>query len=264
MSAINLETYWENRLRKSFGTEGVGYFGLGRQYNNWLYRVRNRVFKAVMKSVDVNLNDAEVLDIGSGTGFYIGCWKEFGVKRIVGTDITKVAVAELQKKYPSSEFIRFDIGDELGALEQRRFGIVSAFDVLFHIVDDARFAKAIQNINTLLQPNGLFVLSDNFLHSETIRADFQVSRSLHDIEKVLSASGFKIVARVPMFFFMNYPVDSTSPLLKKLWRLMAKIISLHEICGFLIGALLYPLELIGLALIKEGPSTEMMICRKLN
>jgi len=262
MSAINLENYWESRLRKSFGTEGVGYFGLGRRYNNWLYRIRKRVFNSVMRSTEVNLKDAEVLDIGSGTGFYIDCWKAFGVKKIVGADITRVAVDELQKKYPGEEFIRLDIGDELGAMKQRRFGIVSAFDVLFHIVDDARFEQAIQNINALLRPGGLFVLSDNFLHGETIRADFQVSRSLGDIEKVLSAIGFKVVARFPMFFFMNYPVDSNSSLLKKLWRLMAKIISLHEACGFLIGALLYPVELLGLTLIKEGPSTEMMICRK--
>jgi len=262
MSAINLENYWESRLSKSFGTEGVGYFGLGRQYNNWLYRVRKRVFHSVMKSAEADFKNAEILDIGSGTGFYLDCWKVLGVKKIVGTDITKIAVDELQKKYPGEEFIRLDIGDELGAMKQRRFGIVSAFDVLFHIVDDARFEKAIQNINTLLQPGGLFVLSDNFVHGDTIRADFQVSRSLIDIEKVLSANGFKIMARVPMFFFMNYPVDSKSPLLKKLWRLMAKIISLHEASGFIIGALLYPLELLGLALIKEGPSTEMMICRK--
>lgn len=264
MSTINLENYWESRLRKSFGTEGVGYFGLGRQYNNWLYRVRKRVFHSVMKSTEVDFPKAEILDIGSGTGFYIDCWKKFGIKKIVGTDITRVAVDELQKKYPAEEFIRLDIGDELGTLTQRHFRVVSAFDVLFHIVDDTRFAKAIQNISSLLQPSGLFVLSDNFLHGETVRADFQVSRSLGEIEKTLSTNGFKIVARVPMFFLMNYPVDSTRPLLKKLWRLMAKIISFHEICGFIIGALLYPVELFGLNFIKEGLSTEMMICQKLN
>ncbi len=259
---MNLENYWEDRLRKSFGTEGVGYFGLGRQYNDWLYRIRKRVFNSAMISAGIDLQDANVLDIGSGTGFYIDCWKGLGAKKITGTDITRVAVDELQKKYPDDKFIRLDIGDELGALKQCRFSIVSAFDVLFHIVDDTRFEQAIQNINTLLHPDGLFILSDNFLHGKTIRADFQVSRSLQDIEKVLSLCGFKIVARVPMFFFMNYPVDSKSYLLKKLWRMMAKIISIHEICGFLIGALLYPLELLGLALIKEGLSTEMMICRK--
>jgi len=262
MSAINLENYWESRLRKSFGTEGVGYFGLGRQYNNWLYRIRKRVFNSTMKPAGVNIKDAEVLDIGSGTGFYIDCWKKLGVKKIVGADITRVAVDELKKKYPGDEFIRLDIGDALGAIKQRRFSIVSAFDILFHIVDDARFAGAIQNVHALLQPGGFFVFSDNFLRGETIRAEFQVSRSRRDIEKTLTASGFKIMARVPMFFFMNYPVDSKNPLLKKLWRLMAKIISIHEVCGFIIGALLYPVELIGLALIKEGPSTEMMICRK--
>jgi SAM-dependent methyltransferase len=262
MATINLENYWENRLKKSFGPEGVGYLGLGRQYNNWLYKVRRHVFNSQMRAAKIDLSEAEVLDIGSGAGFYIDRWKELGVKKVVGTDITNVAVEALKTKYPSDEFFRVDIGGELASIAHRRFDIVSAFDVLFHIVDDARFEKAIQNIYLLLKPGGLFALSDNFLHGDTIRADFQVSRSLYDIEKVLLASGFQIVKRVPMFFFMNYPVDSKNRLSKMLWRMMAKAISLHEIFGFLIGALLYPVELVGLALIKESPTTEMMICRK--
>jgi SAM-dependent methyltransferase len=262
MTTINLENYWETRLKKSFGPEGVGYLGLGRQYNNWLYKVRRRVFNSQMRSAKIDLSEAEVLDIGSGVGFYIDRWKELGVKKVIGTDITNVAVEALKKKYPKDEFFRMDIGDDLASIAHRRFDVASAFDVLFHIVDDARFEKAIQNIHSLLKSDGLFVFSDNFLHGETIRAEFQVSRSLHGIEKVLSANGFKIVARVPMFFLMNYPVDSKNRLLKRIWRTMAKVISIHEFCGFLIGALLYPVELVCLALIKESPTTEMMICRK--
>jgi hypothetical protein len=140
--------------------------------------------------------------------------------------------------------------------------MVSAFDVLFHIVDDSRVAQAVQNNYSIFQPGGLLVFSDNFFHGETIRATNQVSRSLKEIENVLIAAGFKIVERTPMFALMNYPVDSESQILKKSWRILAKIVSIHEISGFLIGALLYPVELLCVAAVKEGPSTEMMICRK--
>jgi SAM-dependent methyltransferase len=262
MDTVNLQDYWETRLKKSFGLEAVGYLGLGKQYNRWLYRVRRRVFLRQMKSLGVDFSGAEVLDVGSGTGFYIDRWKELGVKKAIGTDITNVSVAALQRKYPGDEFYQLDIGNDLGSMRERRFDMVSAFDVLFHIVDDARFARAIQNINFILKPGGVFVLSDNFLHGETIRAAQQVSRSLKDIEKVLTSAGFKIVERAPMFILMNYPVDSRSRLLKKVWRILAKVISIHESCGFLIGALLYPLEQFCVASAKESPTTEMMICRK--
>jgi predicted TPR repeat methyltransferase len=203
-----------------------------------------------------------VLDVGSGTGFYIDRWKELGVKAIVGTDITGVAIAELKRKYPSDELYQVDIGGDLENLENRRFDIVSAFDVLFHIVDDERFERAVRNIYSLLKRGGHFVFSDNFLHRETVRATLQVSRSLEEIEKILNAAGFRIIERAPMFVLMNYPVDSESLLLKMFWRILAKAVSLHEFFGFLFGAILYPMELICVSFMKESPTTEMLICQK--
>ena len=36
-------------------------------------------------------------------------------------------------------------------------------DVLFHIVDDEGYARAIRNLAALLAPGGLLVLTENFL-----------------------------------------------------------------------------------------------------
>jgi len=254
--------YWEARLKKNFGLDSVGLIGLGKHYNEWLYKIRANVFLRRMKAMDVDFSRLDVLDIGSGTGFYVGRWKDLGVKRIVGADIASVAVENLRRKYPGDEFHQLDIGDDIQAIENHRFDIVSAFDVLFHIVDNERFEKAIRNIYSVLKPGGLFILSDNFLHQETIISATQASRSLHDIESILNDTGFKIVGRVPMFVVMNYPVDSTTRFLKTLWRVMAKVISIHEFFGWVAGATLYPVELICVSSMRESPTTEMMICRK--
>lgn len=40
MSSNDLHHYWESRLTDAFNLEGVGYLGLRKQYNSWLYRVR--------------------------------------------------------------------------------------------------------------------------------------------------------------------------------------------------------------------------------
>lgn len=266
MSKFNPKNYWENRLKRNFGLDGVGCLKQGKCYNNWLYKIRENVFIRRVKAVGINFNKVTVLDIGSGTGFYIDRWKDLGVKTIVGADIASAAIKELKQRYPDKELYQLDIGDNVEIFKERKFNVVSAFDILFHIVDDKHYEKAIRNIYSMLKPGGFFIFSENFLHRETVRettkVKYQVCRSLSVIKKILEDAGFKIIERTPMFVLMNHPIDSKNYLWRMLWRIMAKIISINEFSGFLFGAILYPLELICLSLIKEGPSTEMMICKK--
>lgn len=262
MGEFNARDYWEDRLKEGLDLHRVGYLGLGRYYNDWLYKIRRKVFDLRMKSLGLDFRVLNVLDIGSGTGFYIDRWKELGVETVIGTDITDISVEELKRKYPAGEFYQVDIGGDIEDIGKRRFDIVSAFDVLFHIIDDERHSNAIDNIHSILNPGGLFVFSDNFLHGEAIRSEYQVSRSLNEIERILNDAGFEIMGRYPMFVLMNYPIDSESRALKKLWQVMTKVVSINEKIGWLAGMMLYPLELICISLMKESPTTEMMICRK--
>jgi SAM-dependent methyltransferase len=262
LSTFNPKVYWEERLRQNFGPLGVGDNGLGRRYNEWLYRVRKVVFPRKMRSMGIDFSTTDVLDIGSGTGFYVDRWKELQAKSVTGADITAVVVERLSQKYPDSQFLQVDIGGDISSFQNRQFDVISAFDVLFHIVDDERFAQAIRNVYGLLKPGGHFVFSDNFLHTDTARALDQVSRSLGEIETLVKETGFEIVERVPMFMVMAFPVDSQNRLWQKLWLLAIKLATITELSGYLSGALLYPVELFCVANFKESPTTEMMICRK--
>jgi predicted TPR repeat methyltransferase len=215
-----------------------------------------------MKSLGIDFSTTNILDIGSGTGFYIKRWKQLRVKSITGSDITLVAVEKLKSGFPHDEFFQMDIGDDSAGLHQYRYDIISAFDVLFHIMDDHQFEKALQNISILLKPGGLFLFSDNFLHKKPEKAFDQVNRSLKSIIQVLDETGFYIVKRVPMFVLMANPIDSDNQLLKLFWRIIKSSIARKEAIGFVWGVTLYPLELILTSLLKESPTTEMMICKK--
>ena len=141
------------------------------------------------------------------------------------------------------------------------FDAVSSNDVLFHIVDDAAYQRALTNIFGALRPGGYFVFSDNFLHGPTLRSEHQVSRSLEEITFMLRQAGFSIIARRPLFVLMNNPVDSSSRLLRLWWRKLSGALSRPGLGGGL-GAMLYGPEL-GLArIVKDGPSTEVMVCRR--
>jgi len=184
--------------------------------------------------------------------------------RVTGLDLTEVAVQELTKYFPRARFVRADIGQSLDGvpLERSSFDAVSAFDVFFHIVDDAQYAGAFSNIAALLKPGGWFLWSDNFLRHPAERAMHQVSRTLAESSRCVEDAGFEIVDRVPMFVLMNFPADSTSRLARYAWTAMVAPAALGEALGWALGAALYPLERALVRRMRESPSTELMVCRR--
>ncbi len=262
------QDYWERRLRDHFSLEGVGYLRLGRRFNEWMYRVRGDVFDRVATEEGwrggAGAAKLVAADVGAGTGFYVDRWLILGAE-VTGIDLTAVAVENLAGRFPAGRFVQADIGLPLAAPlaeERGRYDVISAFDVLFHIVDDGQYDRALANIATLLKPGGTFVWSDNFVHQPTVRVTHQVSRSLADISGALDRAGLEIVRRVPMFVLMNYPADTTSGLAKWAWTAMVAPAIVSDFLGGVLGAVLYPLERRLVANRTESASTELMICRR--
>ena len=253
--------FWEQRLGEDWTLSGVGYQALGRPFNTWMYRVRRKVFLQHVSALHLPLPTARVLDVGSGTGFYVRRWQELGAGSVTGCDLTQSAVDRLAQRHPNVPFLRIDISQPVTSLEPGSFDVVSCMDVLFHITDDAHYRSAVANIAALLKPGGHFVLSDNFLHRAEQRGERQVNRSLTTIENVLDAAGLEVLRRVPMLVLMNAQVDA-SPLWRKSWGAALRLATVTDATGWLAGALLYPLERQLVRRVKESPTTELMICRR--
>ncbi len=180
---------------------------------------------------------------------------------MTGSDITRVAVTHLKARFPSDRFVELDISADLGDFgDEMRFDLISAMDVLFHIVDDVRFGNALENLSRLLEPGGLLIFSETFRHREVLRVPHVVSRSLEDIEHRLDEAGLSILRRKPMFFLMNEPVDSTSRTHDRWWTKLNATVSAHQSAGAWIGGMLFPVELALVTMVREGPGTEIMLC----
>lgn len=261
-SGDSRNAYWNARFRTHWGPHAVGALAYGRQYNAWLYRVRKQVFRRLCRGLKLNLRGARVLDVGCGTGFYIEQWWSLGAA-VEGLDFSDEATARLRNAFPDVTFHTADVSDPGALTGLASFELISAFDVLFHIVDDALYQSALNTMSQALRPGGYFLYSDNFLHGPT-RAfgDYWKSRSLGHVEGALAIAGFEILRRVPMFAVMNAPVDSRWRYAEWLWEMAMKPVRRSELAGYAMGALLYPVEIGLLALLREGPSTEVMICRK--
>jgi SAM-dependent methyltransferase len=261
--AFSPREYWEKRLSEKWGLHGVGHLSYGRPYNEWLYRVRKQVFLRQLRRLPVQLSQADVLDIGSGTGFWLQMWKTLGLREVVGSDLTYVAVQNLRKENPGTDVLELDITDEEAIAKiGRQFDLISAFDVLFHIVEEKRFTSAIKNIARLLRPGGYFFFSDCLLHKSSRRATHEVDRTLEDFNRELQASGLEVCSRVPVFVLMNTPIDLPVEFPQFAWRLIMAPVRLLPWLGHVYGLLLYPVELLLTMFLQESPTTEMVMCQK--
>jgi SAM-dependent methyltransferase len=257
--ALDATRYWEDRHASEESLDTVGWTGLGRGFNGRMYEVRRHVFRRVVSARVALGGDPRVLDIGSGTGFYLDIWREHGVRRVEGSDVSERAVARLRSSHPDVPIHQLDLTGELPA---GKYDAVSAMDVLFHILDDAAYARAVENLGSLLAPGGYLVVSENLLADRVERAPSQVSRSESEILGLLRGAGLEPVARAPMFFLLNGPVDSHNPWLQRWWTLLTKLVSLNETLGSVLGAVLVPIELLAVRIARRGPSTKLLVCRR--
>jgi SAM-dependent methyltransferase len=204
--------YWEARLSEHFDLPGTGHILLGPEYNGFLYRVRLRALERALRSTGRSLRGARVLEIGCGSGFYTEYCARVQVRDYVGVDITTVSVSSLQGRFPEFRFVRADIAQE--ELDFRsHFDLVLVADVLFHIVDDRGFARAMRTITSALREGGCLVVSDVFPQATAQTADHVRHRSLRAYERELSKSGLRISRVEPIFAVLQPP----APLPRAAW-----------------------------------------------
>jgi SAM-dependent methyltransferase len=106
-----------------------------------------------------------VLDLGSGAGHWIEFYLDtFGASHVCGLDISKACVDRLRDKYAHTDRVAIMEGDMTAepVWFDRRFDIVNAIGVVFHIVDDTLWLRALGNMRSLLSDDGLIVIGGEF------------------------------------------------------------------------------------------------------
>jgi SAM-dependent methyltransferase len=132
-----------------------------------------------------------VLDVGSGAGHWIDFYFEvFGAEEVVGLEISEPAVRALEGRYahvPGVTIVEADVGDTGFALDGE-FEIVNAIGVMFHIVDDDRWERAVAALGRRLAPGGVLVVGGQFGHV-TQNVQFHRTDSFSSWENFRSAAG---------------------------------------------------------------------------
>jgi Methyltransferase domain len=151
--------------------------------------VENSIIRALLRC-DVKQRPA-VFDLGSGAGHWIDFYLDaFGASAVCGLDISKVCAAALRTKYARADRVSIldgDISAKSFRLD-RKFDIVNAIGVVFHIVDDALWLQALINMKDLLNDDGLIVVGGEFgMISQN--AQFHATDEFERLEELRIGSG---------------------------------------------------------------------------
>ena len=133
---------------------GVGWLSLGEPFNRWMYRVRRHVFLRTARPLIAGRPTAAVLDVGSGTGFYVRRWQELGAASITASDLTDVAARNLASAFPGVESRQLDVAGDLPDELRGRFARGLGDGRALHIVDDAAYFARADEPRPAVKPGG--------------------------------------------------------------------------------------------------------------
>jgi SAM-dependent methyltransferase len=265
--------YWTERLEREFNLAGVGHAGVGIAFNRWAYRVRRAVLLRALAAHGITVAGATVLELGFGTGFYLDLWREMNAAHVLGFDITEIAVRAARERFGSAGW-RFEQGDIGAPLPLERLAgqcdVVTAFDVLFHLVEDRNWNGALDNIGAALKPGGHAVIFDKYQAVENAVSHVR-RRTLAAYREALAARGLEVLSVRPIFFLMNSPTDlsglgklafKASWSLVKLPYKLGRHVGIGEALGGVMGGALYLPELALSRVFSSGPSTKVLVARR--
>jgi SAM-dependent methyltransferase len=162
--------------------------------------LRRFVLDDVLRRHRVPVAGRAALDAGCGSGFFVRFWLDRGA-HVTGVDLTDVAVARLSQRFPEATFFT---GDLASWRPPRTYDVVSCFDVLFHIVDDAAWDRALTNLADAVAPGGYLVFTEHFFKkAPTADATHNKSRGREAYETALIARGLALLDERPTHHLMN-------------------------------------------------------------
>lgn len=261
---LDLTAYWNNRYSTIDATRS-GHIDLPAEYNAWLYRRKQDQIRRAVAKVGASLKGGRLLEIAAGSGAWMAFWGAQGVTGYLGVDLSQRAVEGLRTRFPHHKFLQRDLNDlHIGDAVGTGYDFVSAIDVLYHVVDDARFRAVLADLSTVLKPGGFLLIHDQFLRGPAQNYGGYIRwRPRTEFVAALNAAGFDVLYRRPTFFFMVQAADFTgwsARAMHLLWDQVQRPVI--DRAPKIAGATGYLVDTAVCSMLKEGPAFNVMVCRK--
>lgn len=224
-STFDAANYWEERLRGHPDITGVGSLGRSTRFVELQYRQRlYQLNSGLRRNGLTNISGRSVLDVGAGTGIWLDFWHRHGVSKVAGLDFTQASVDMLRQRFPHDQIVRADLSvSPLPLTDDARFDIISAIDVLHHIVDRQGFNRAIANLAQHSVPGGWLITAEPIVEGhgyirprlpsdQDVVRTFDAVRTLSEYRDTLEANGFVIESIYPATVLLNNPLEAPNRL----------------------------------------------------
>lgn len=245
----------------------VGYPTLPLVFNRYVYA---NAARAVLRGLSANgagVRGRTVLDIGSGTGFWVDLWHREGAASVSGADLVPGAVERLRVRFPGCVFVAADITEQ-PPFSGSTFDVVTIMSVLHHVVDELRFRNALANLASQLAPNGRLIVLDPLVvrgrwMPPGAESAHNVVRTRMQWDDAAAGAGLRIAAVMPTASFLSDPVDAGSrPAFaahRLFWRGLTAALRGRD---RLAGAVVPPLAALDRAIashLHSGPSAKLIV-----
>lgn len=184
------QDYWEGRHRTHHGSlRAVGHRQLSDEANAEQYRIKeSRIIGMIRRYVHEPCGRT-LLDAGCGVGVLIPVYVKLGFA-VVGVDFSDTAVRQAQASGVSAQFIVSSLaGLELG----RRFDVITAIDVLLHIVAENEWADTLSSLSRHVKPGGVLIILDRFADRTEGWSNHCKPRSMDRYAATFADLGLRIV-----------------------------------------------------------------------
>jgi SAM-dependent methyltransferase len=262
--------YWRALHEAAEGLGIVGYPTLPLVFNRHVYSNAARGVLRGLAASGVTVRDRDVLDVGSGTGFWVDLWRREGAAHVAGSDLVPAAVDRMRERFPGSEITAADITEQ-PPFPGQAFDVVSIMSVLHHIVNEEHFDRALANLASQLSDDGVLAVLDPIVLRGRWMAP--AAESAHNVVRARSRwetgaadAGLRIAAVVPTSAFLSDPVDAGSRAAfaahRMFWRGLTGGLQGRDRFASIVVPPLAALDRAVAARLRYGPSAKLIVLRR--
>jgi SAM-dependent methyltransferase len=124
----------------------------------WWYRILHEKILAEIQAKYASNKDISILDIGCGTGGLLSFLRQHNYTNLQGIDYSEHSI--YFSKSRSLNVLKLNIDEIKTAFQTQQFDVIICNDV-FYCLDKKQIIRALQDVEALLKPNGIFLSNNN-------------------------------------------------------------------------------------------------------